>query len=225
MSTPLKQGRVCPKCKAAAEPDDLFCPACAYEFQATDPVVLLNPDGTVHDPDGSEPAAGGDSQPRLVPHFDADTTGATSTAADTAVVAPVITPPADTAAVAPAKAPDDTPPAKICYIDVAIDTTPRPGRPDDVDPPTEVSGGCTLTAERMAFGRASLQIPISGDLAVSRLHGYFVRRPDGGYKLSSNTENFTEVSGKELNKGEEVDLKDGDQIKVGDFYLITYHED
>jgi hypothetical protein len=33
------------------------------------------------------------------------------------------------------------------------------------------------------------------------------------------------VNGAWLDKGKEIDLKDGDQIKVGDFYLIVYHED
>jgi FHA domain len=221
-SNTLKRGRICPnpQCKAIAEPDDLFCPAgCGHEFTDADPIVMLNADGTVHDESAPVTPAnlGGNSQshatpepvvvtvPPLVPPQDPDPAGTTpSLQTDPAAAEPV---------------------CKICYIDVSLDTGPREGRPDDVTPPADPSGGCTLTGETMLFGRLCPGIPILGDDAVSRIHGAFVRRADGGYKLQCRSENFTQVNGAWLDKGKEIDLKDGDQIKVGDFYLIVYHED
>jgi hypothetical protein len=229
-SNTLKRGRICPnpQCQAVAEPDDLFCPAgCGHEFTDADPIVMLNADGTVHDASAPVTPAnlGGNSQSQataepvvvtvpLVPQ-DPDPTGGTP-------------PPTAVSPTIPSGATDPSaaePVCKICYIDVSLDTGPREGRPDDVTPPADPSGGCTLTGETMLFGRLCPGIPILGDDAVSRIHGAFVRRADGGYKLQCRSENFTQVNGAWLDKGKEIDLKDGDQIKVGDFYLIVYHED
>ncbi|MDR3613757.1 MAG: FHA domain-containing protein [Candidatus Obscuribacterales bacterium] len=225
-SSPLKQGRICPVCKTIAEVDDLFCSSgCGHAFSDADPIVQLNSDGSVHDPATDD--ASTNVQASTVVHVDdADTHTpalAPSSEPQPAVQAPAIAQPAaSTQANADNTAGNTS--CKLCYIEVSVDLDPRPLRPDDVVAPTVPSTGYTLSGVRVPFGRMSPVIPILGDQTVSRVHGYFHRTPAGGYELQCDTENFTEVNGVEIAKGQTVALKDGDAIKIGDFFLIVYHE-
>lgn len=245
MTTDLRKGRVCPTpgCGTPAELDDLFCSAgCGHEFTDADPIVMLNADGTVHDPnqadDQSEPDHAAPT-PAAPPAVSQQPVVVTPTPAvlEPHVSAPVepvgqavaTTPePAATAVADPASAASSTSvlaSAKLCYIEVSVDLEPRPLRPDDVVAPKVASAGYTLNGKSIPFGRLSPIIPIVGDPTVSRVHGYFHRTEEGGYELLCDTDNFTEVDGVELQKGQTAKLKDGSQVKLGDFFLIVYHED
>lgn len=206
-------GRVCPDCGAHCEVDDLFCP-CGHKFNEHDPVVLFNLDGSIV---GAPPASEGDAV--AAPVQPAPAAGAPPVNAH-AVVAQ------DAQAAAPANPlGSSTDSGALCSAEVKIDLEPRPLRPSDAVPPSEADATYVLDGENMPLGRLSSVIPVVGDDTVSRIHGRFLRKPEGGYRFQCESNNFTEFNGVEIAKGAVQYLKDGDRIKIGDFYLIVYHED
>jgi hypothetical protein len=225
-SSPLKQGRICPVCKTTGEVDDAFCSSgCGHAFSDADPIVQLNADGTVHTPENDNASTHVQANPGV--HVD-DPDRQAPAFSPTPEPQPAVQAPAIGQLQASTPAPADNTASntscKLCYIEVSVDLDPRPLRPDDVVAPTVPSTGYTLSGVRVPFGRMSPVIPILGDQTVSRVHGYFHRTPAGGYELQCDTDNFTEVNGVEIAKGQTVALNDGDAIKIGDFFLIVYHE-
>jgi hypothetical protein len=189
------------------------------------PTILLNDGGALKAAPLSQPDATVQPVvPRVLPPATAGVTPAARLTVETVVAPNMVT---ISSAVGPAQ-PSGTSvgaPVIIACINVVVDLAKRPLRPDDVSPPSAPDAGYALTADVVPVGRLSSIVPILGDLAVSRIHGHFVRQEDGTYHFRCDTKNFTEVDGVEIVQGKAVRLKSGSRIRIGDFYTITYTEE
>jgi hypothetical protein len=248
----VSKGRKCRHCgDVAADLTLTMCMNCSHDYDHNDPVCGFDADGLIVEIDGKAvsptkelpplasapvvPAAPVVPPPPPTVAPAPATDDKTVTAGDTTVVAPVTTEPAPAAE--PATPATTVTATKKAYIEVVVDESPRETRPDVTDKtyaaaPKSIPAAYDLTEKLYPFGRenqlnAANFLLIEGDNAVSRMQGYLRRLPDGSYELQNVSENFlpwVRVKNIEIGKGQSYKLSDGDEIEMGDWFTITYHE-
>jgi len=218
-----RQCSACGKWQINPEPDDLYCD-CTHLFAEGTPLVAVPEEALKVDEDQLVPGVA----PVAVP-------------APPAPAARPVAPPAPVV-VAPIAAPVAAAPAagkRHSWLDIKIDHGQRPDK-DMTSTPADLEEGTfkfPAGMDKFEFGREKgmgvvncVRFAFKGDEVVSRFHGTFHRRADGGFDIENVSQNGSFIknaanpNGGDITGKGRIQLHDGDVIEVGDWYTLVYHE-
>jgi hypothetical protein len=146
-------------------------------------------------------------------------------------------PPAPARSVPPAAEPPPAPPAPVAAAppaesvrwEVTVEVDPKLYGTVNPDAPAgQPIQTFTLFDVESLLGRGGtdvrVQIPVRGDVGISRRQALLVRRADGTLTVRDvGSANGTQLNGKELVAGVDTPVTDGDAIAVGAWTRVTVH--